>query len=379
MIRFVVRIGFIGWATLAIWFSTLPWAPVRLALAITFALFGVWALWFAPRPRGLLAFIGAFLAVLLGWSTILPSHHRQWRADVAVMPRAVIEGDRVLLTGVRNFDYVSADEFSSRYEEREVSLAHLTGVDFYISYWMPGPVGHTFVSFLFDNAPPVSISIEIRPEVGEGYAPIASLFKQFELIYVVGDERDIVRVRTNYRHEDVYLYHTEAAAEDARRLFAVYLERINELADTPEFYHLLSNSCTINMVRYMRAVGGERPFNIRHYLNGLFDAYLFERGLLNKTLTFEELRRRSHINEAARRADGAADFSTRIRATLPGFQKRYVAAIPVLEGMRSVGTTTTRPFIRKTASARSSSTSPTSGWERSPGSIRPDASTVPGI
>ena len=63
------------------------------------------------------------------------------------------------------------------------------------------PVSHTFLSFIFDNAPPVSISIETRPEVGEGFDPLASLFKQFELIYVVGDERDIVRVRTNYRDE----------------------------------------------------------------------------------------------------------------------------------------------------------------------------------
>lgn len=128
-ILFLVRIGFIGWAALAIWFSTLPWASVRFGLAIAFAVFGVWALWFAPKPRGLLAFIGAYLAVLLLWSTILPSHDRQWRADVAVMPRAFIDGDRVLLTGVRNFDYVSADEFSPLYDEREVSLAHLTGVD----------------------------------------------------------------------------------------------------------------------------------------------------------------------------------------------------------------------------------------------------------
>ena len=121
------------------------------------------------------------------------------------------------------------------------------------------------MSFIFDNAPPLSISIETRPEVGEGFAPIASLFKQFELIYVVGDERDIVRVRTNYRDEEVYLYRIKTSPENARRLFLVYLERINELADQPEFYHLLSNSCTINIVRYANAAGRVGRFDFRHF------------------------------------------------------------------------------------------------------------------
>ena len=149
------------------------------------------------------------------------------------MPRAVIDGDRVRLTGVRNLDYRSRSDFTVRYEEREVQLSHLTALDFYVSYFMEGPVGHTFVSFIFDNAPPLSISIETRPEVGEGFDPIASLFKQFELIYVVGDERDLVGVRTNHRRETVYLYRLNTSADDARRLLLIYLARINELADRP--------------------------------------------------------------------------------------------------------------------------------------------------
>jgi hypothetical protein len=180
-----------------------------------------------------------------------------------------------------------------------------------------GPVGHTFLSFIFDNAPPLSISIETRPEVGQGFAPVASLFKQFELIYVVGDERDLVRVRTNYRREVVYLYRLNTSADDARRLFLVYLARINELADRPEFYNLLTNSCTINIVRYANAAGRVGQFDIRHLLNGLVDSYLYHSGRIDTTLPFDELRRRSLINEAAQAADGAPDFSQRIRASLP--------------------------------------------------------------
>jgi hypothetical protein len=205
-------------------------------------------------------------------------------------------------------------DFTVRYEEREAQLSHLTGLDFFVSYWSEGLVGHTFLSFIFDNAPPLSISIETRPEVGEGFNPVASLFKQFELIYVVGDERDLVRVRTNYRKETVYLYRLNSSRDNVRRLLMVYLKRINELADQPEFYHLLSNSCTINIIRYMNAAG---RFDIRHLLNGMIDSYLYHSGRVDTTLPFDELRRRSRINEAALAADDAPDFSARIRASLP--------------------------------------------------------------
>jgi hypothetical protein len=134
----------------------------------------------------------------------------------------------------------------------------------------------------------------------------------------VGDERDLVGVRTNHRKESVYLYHLNTSAEDARRLLMVYLDRINELADRPEFYHLLSNSCTINIIRYANAAGRAGRFDFRHLLNGLIDSYLYHSGRVDTTLPFEELRRRSHINEAGLAAEDAPDFSQRIRASLPG-------------------------------------------------------------
>jgi hypothetical protein len=308
----------IAWATLAIYYSNLPWAGLRLALAIAFAAFAVWAIWLSHRRRMSVALlIVLYLGVVAWWISIPPSQDRPWRPEVAVMPRAFIDGDRVRLTGVRNFEYRTRDDFTVHYEEREISLSHLTALDFYVSYWSEGLVGHTFLSFIFDNAPPLSISIETRPEVGEGFDPIASLFKQFELIYVVGDERDVVGVRTNQRHETVYLYRLNGSVDDERRLLLVYLARINELADRPEFYHLLSNSCTINIIRYMNAAGRVGRFDIRHLFNGLIDSYLYHSGRVDTSLPFDELRRRSLINGAAQAADGGADFSERIRASLP--------------------------------------------------------------
>lgn len=239
------------------------------------------------------------------------------------MPRAFVDGDRVRFTGVRNFDYRSRNDFTVRYEEREVELSHLVGIDFYVSYWSEGPVGHTFLSFVFDNAPPLAVSIETRPEVGESFAPVQSLFKQFELIYVVGEERDVVGVRTNHRRENVYLYRLNSSAADARRLFEIYIQRINELADRPEFYHLLSNSCTINIIRYANAAGRAGRWDIRHILNGWIDGYLYYSGRVDTTLPFDELRQKSLINRAAQQAGETADFSDRIRANLPAVSRAH--------------------------------------------------------
>ena len=314
---FLFRVLLIAWATLAIYYSNLPFAGLRVALAMSFAILAIWLLWLSRDRRASIVFMVVFLAVVAWWLSISPSHDRPWRPEVAVMPRATIDGDRVHITGVRNFEYRSRNDFTARYEEREIHLSHLTAVDFFVSYWSEGLVAHTFVSFIFDNAPPLSISIETRPEVGEGFNPIASLFKQFELIYVVGDERDLVRVRTNYRKETVYLYRLNSSADSVRRLLMVYLKRINELADRPEFYHLLSNSCTINIIRYANAAGRTGRFDIRHLLNGLIDSYLYHSGRVDTTLPFDELRRRSRITETAQAADDAPDFSERIRASLP--------------------------------------------------------------
>lgn len=317
VIKFFIKLGLITWASFALYYSNLPWISVRTIMAVAFALFGVWTLWFAHRPRMTLLYAMLYISLLVWWSSILPSHDRPWRPEVAVMPQAIINGDNVHLIGVRDFEFRSRTDFTERYIERDVSLSHLTGIDLFISYWMPGPVGHTFLSFIFDNAPPVSISIETRPEVGESFAPVASLFKQFELIYLVGEERDLVGSRANIRNERVYLYHLNSSPANARALFLIYLQRINQLYEKAEFYHLLSNSCTINIIRYANKAGRAGRMDIRHYLNGWIDSYLYAQGWLNNSLPFDELRRRSFINDKAKAADQSPDFSKRIRVGLP--------------------------------------------------------------
>ncbi len=251
------------------------------------------------------------------------------------MPRAMIDGDRAHLTGFRNFRYRSRDDFDVNYEERVVDISQLTSVDLMISFWNVGPVGHTFLSFNFDNAAPVCISIETRPEVGERFAPIPSMFKQLELIYVVGDERDLVRSRTNYRDEEVFLYRLRNPPDAAQALFRVYLQRINELADRPEWYHLLKNNCCLNIIRYKNATGREGSWDVRHYLNGWIDRYFYDTDMVDTSLPFAELRRRSHINQVVQAMDDSLDpleFSRRIRASLPGME---TASLPDSAGQNS--------------------------------------------
>ena len=311
-----------AWASLALWFSPLPpetW--IRGTLALGFAIAGFWALFRSDGVAARAAYAIVFVLIAYGWSLIQPSDRRDWREEVAVMPRATIAGDVVTITGVRNFDYRDRNDFTPHYETREVRLSHLTGIDFYVAFWMKGPIGHTFLSFTFDDAPPLSVSIETRPEKGEGFDPLASMFKTFELIYVVGEERDLVRLRTNFRDEDVFLYRMAVSPERARALFLEYLRRINELADHPEFYHLLSNSCTINIVRYANATGREGSWDIRHILNGWIDRYFYRAGLIKAPLPFDELRRRSDITAVSKAAGDGPDYPQRIRAGLPTFPK----------------------------------------------------------
>lgn len=311
------RAFLIVWGALAIHWSNLPWPWLRLVLALGFAVLGINALFRSATRRNFLGFVGVFVVLMVWWASIRPSHDRTWRPEVSVMPRAVINGDSVKLTGVRHIDYRSKEDFTVRHEEREVKISHLTGVDFFVSYWSDAPMAHTFVSFIFDNAPPLCVSIEARLEQGEKYSPVASCFKQAELIYVVADERDIVGVRTHHRKERVYLYHLRSNAERARAFFRSYLEKINLLADQPEFYHLLSNNCTVNIDRHAHKEGRRGGFDFRLLVNGLVDAYAYARGALDISMPIDQLRERSLITEPALAGGLDDDFSRRIRQNLP--------------------------------------------------------------
>jgi Domain of unknown function (DUF4105) len=307
------------WAALAIYYSPLPGEPLRIALGAGFAIGTLLAFLSLPdRRRALLGFALAFAVLLLWWISIAPSNQRDWQTEVAVLPYATRNGDLITLHNVRNFAYRADQDFVPQYDDRTFDLRALDEVDLIAVYWAGDAIAHIMVSFGFADEY-VAISIETRKEKGEAYSSLAGFFKQYELIYVVGDERDLIRVRTNYRRleELVYLYRTRARPESARRLFLEYVERINRLRERPAFYNTLTTNCTTDVWLLVRALSGRFPLDWRVLLSGHFPEYAYDLGSLDTSLPFTELKARSLINDKADAADQAPDFSRRIREDLP--------------------------------------------------------------
>jgi hypothetical protein len=311
--------GMTGWAALAIYYSDLPGEPLRIGLAAAFALGTLAAFLFLPgRRRTLIGFSVAFALVLLWWAPIEPSNERDWQTEVAVLPYGTRDGDLVTLHNIRNFDYRTEQDFVLNYDDRTFDLRKLDAVDLIAVYWMGDAIAHIIVSFGFAGDH-VAFSIETRKENGEDYSTIAGFFRQYELIYVVGDERDLIRVRTNYRRPEelVYLYRTRARPENARRLFLEYVRKINQLKERPEFYNTLATNCTTDVWSLARALSDQVPLDWRVLLSGHFPEYAYDLGSLDTRLPFAELRERSLINDKAHAADQDPDFSARIREGLP--------------------------------------------------------------
>jgi hypothetical protein len=311
------------WGALAIWFALPIGDGLRGALALGFAALGLAGLVLVLARRRLvvplLPFALACVALLGWWSTIEPSNDRAWQADVARLPSAEIDGDRVTLRNVRGFDYRSASDYTERWYDKTVDLSQLDSLDLVAVYWAGDAIAHIMASFGFAGEQ-VAISIETRKEQDEEYSTLAGFFRQYELYYVVADERDVIGLRTTYREppEDVYLYRTRIPKENMRRLFLAYLDRINRLHERPEFYNTLITNCTTSIVHHIHAYRADLPWSWKMLLSGRFPELVYEHGALDRSLPFAELRRASLINERARAADGAADFSRRIREGLPG-------------------------------------------------------------
>ena len=314
-----------GWGVLALYYSDLESAGARTVLAAGFGLFGLAALaglavrrW---RWRVLVGFLALFAVLVAWWSTaIRPSNDRDWKPEVAVLSYATIDGDLVTVHNIRNFDYRTETDFTPRYYDRTYDLRQLDSVDLVASYWTGPAIAHIFLSFGFGGKDYLAISIERRDEKGEEYSAIKGLFKQYELFYNVSDERDVIRVRTNYRKdppEDVYLFRVHGPLEIGRRLFLAYIREINALKEHPEWYNTLIANCTGNIWLHARVNPRRVPFSWKILLSGYVPEYLYEMGRLDTSLPFAELKQQSHVNARARAADKAENFSQRIREGLP--------------------------------------------------------------
>ena len=309
-----------GWGALAVYYSDIEGEALRAALAAGFALAVVLAFMVLPnRKRTLIGFLLALAGIAAWWMTIPASNGRKWQPDVAVLPSASISGDRVTIHNIRNLRYRTETDYEVRHYDKTFDLNHLDAVDLLAVYWMGDAIAHVMISFGFEEKDFVAFSIETRKEQGEGYSTLKGFFKQYELIYVAGDERDLIRVRTDYRNppEEVYLYRLKMAPESARKLFMEYMRQINSMAETPEWYNTLTTNCTTNVVRHVRAFGGQARYTWKVLVSGYAPQYAYELGALDAAVPFEELRRRSHINPKARAVGDDPDFSKKIREGLP--------------------------------------------------------------
>jgi len=324
----LVVLGITGWGALALAVAGPGGDKGRLVLAAVYGLAGIAAVVTLVFGRGLRfglpVFAVALVAIGLWWSGLTPSNEREWQPEVARLAYATIDGDLITVHNIRNFDYRTETDFTPAYYDRTYDLKKLDSVDIVAVYWMGPAIAHLLLSFGFGEDR-LAISIEARKEEGEGYSSAKGFFRQYELYYVVADERDVVRVRTNYRKdppEDVYVYRVVGPIENGRRIFLEYMRRLNNLREHPEFYNTLTTNCTTAILTNTRVNPESLPFNWKVLLSGYTPEYVYEQGRLDRSLPFEELQRRSLVNAAGQAADQAPDFSRRIRAGLPGIAGR---------------------------------------------------------
>ena len=313
-------LAFTGWATLVLLFAgpgDSAW--IRPALAGAYALGSLAALiWLRPFRRALAVWVIGLLVVLGWWSTLRPSNEGDWQPDVAKLARFEVHGDLLTVHNVRNFDYRSETDYTAHYEDRVYDLSKLRGIDLFMSYWGSPAIAHTIMSWDFEGSPPLAISIETRKKEGQEYSALKGFFRQYEIIYVAADERDVVRVRTNYRGEDVYLYRLAVTPAQARALLMNYVTTMNALVDSPEFYNALVDNCTTSIRHHVTNVEANPPrVDWRLFANGYGDQMLYERGTIDTHLPFEKLRLLSHINARAIALDRDPSFSQAIREGLP--------------------------------------------------------------
>jgi hypothetical protein len=315
----IIILALTGWSVLAIYYGDSHTSLLQTVLAAGFGLVGCTTLvgiWFRRWRRGMLAiYVVLFIAVL--GSTITASNDRIWQAETAKLPYATIEGDIVTMHNIRNFSYRTETDFTPDYYSKAYDLSKLDHIDWFAVYWMGPAIAHTIVSFGFGDGEYLAVSIEARKEEGEGYSTIKGFFRQYEQIHIVADERDIIRLRTNYRQdppEDVYRYRMNASPQNARQFFLKYVQTINEEKERPSFYNTLTANCTNVIWKHASIFPDRVPFSWKLLASGYTSEYLYETGRLDTSIPFAELTQQGYINPVAQALGDNADFSQGIRA-----------------------------------------------------------------
>jgi len=267
-------------------------------------------------------FFAGFCIVLAWWLSLKPSNDGDWQADTARTASIEINGDRVTIHNLRNCHYITKTDYTDCWSDRTVYLSQLRYADLFFTTWGPKYIGHPILSFQFGDNDHVAFSIEARYKAGQSYSAVLGFFRQYELIFITADERDLIRLRTNFRKdEQVFMYRTTISADEARKIFLIYADYLNQLRDHPEWYNALTRNCTTTLDTKIAAdMKNPQPWNYQLLLNGTLDELLYDRGrLATGGLPFQELKEREHINAAGQAADGSPDWSALIRVGRVGF------------------------------------------------------------
>jgi Domain of unknown function (DUF4105) len=309
-----------AWVAAALSFQA-PGGPLTRGILVVLwallALLLVAALWRGHAGAALAGFAGVLAVALVWWHGLRPSNDRPWADDVARTATGEVSGEVVTLHDVRNFDWRSADDYTPRWETRSYDLRKLESLDMITSYWAGPAIAHVLISFGFSDGQQLVFSVEIRRERGEKFNEVGGFFKEFELSIIAADERDIIRVRTNVRGEDDYLYRIRLPRADIRALFVAYVRQMNELARVPRFYNTITVNCTTLVYHMVEHIVGRLPFSYGLVLSGYLPRYVYAIGGLDTRYTLAELRAAGRITARARAADRSADFSAAIRRGIP--------------------------------------------------------------
>jgi hypothetical protein len=309
-----------AWCVLALWFRCSGGDVVRDALVAAMAVLTLVTVVYLATSRrwtALAVYAVAIAGVIAWWSTILPTNNGDWQPDVARNVTATIDGDRLVVDNVRNFTWRSDTDFDQRWEQRTYDLSKVHDVDLVLSYWAGEAIAHLIVSFGFEDGQRLDFSIETRKERGEEYSTIAGFFKQYELLIIAADERDIVRVRSNVRGEDVRIYRLRMPPAYAQRLLRTYLNDVNDLAGKPRWYNTATGNCTTLVFGMVRTIRPGLPLDYRILLSGYLPDYAYDIGATDTSIAFKTLRELSRVRDKAVLADADSNFSTRIREGIP--------------------------------------------------------------
>ena len=309
-----------AWTALALWYRVPAPAAVRLlaaAMFIVLAMASAVRLFTGRRRRALVAFGLAFGLVLIWWHTIEPAAKADWAADVARQTTGKLDGDRLTVTDLRDFDWHDDAIFTERWATRSYDLSHLRTLDLFMSYWAGPQMAHIIMSFGFDDGEHLAWSIEVRRTRNGVFSPIADLFKSSPLVILAASERDVVGVRATVRGEDVRLFRLRIPMDRARLLLLEYVDDANALAARPAFYNSITTNCTTTVVKLIRAAGGHLPFDWRLIVNGYLPGFLYDRGVVDTRMPLRKLTERARINERAAQAWNSPEFSRLIRVGVP--------------------------------------------------------------